>query len=312
MNTKHVIGWIVLLFFGVIGGYLIANMNKSKEMMESVSISGGENMMDIEMNDLKKETEDTLQKVNTKVSASADGTAIWQFPDKRLLNPEIFGTPDTPYNVELFPLEMRDISEDGMAYTRIKNPSMFSNNIKKTTGSISIVVEDLTAKDRPDSKDTATVEANFKWPNGENFRVVLKKLIPVWPDHPFFGWVGTNVLMHGGTGIWTPLVEQEFSYITLWGLWDLYKNDKLIDTKRIVHVMASERTRDENFQIGFWVALPNQLEVHLALPPKKGSPNGPIDSPVPTWVILKNGSEQPFMHVNFYDNIKIKGNKFVK
>ncbi len=156
------------------------------------------------------------------------------------------------------------------------------------------------------------MEANFKGPSGEDFKVVLTKLIPVGPDHPFFGGVGTDVLMHGATGIGTPLVSEEFSYITLWGLGDLYKDGKLIDSNRVIHVMVSERTRDADYQVGFGVAQPDKLEIHLAMPPLKGSPNGPVASPLPTGVTLPNGKEQPFIHTNFYGNITLKGDKFIQ
>ncbi len=246
------------------------------------------------------------------MTSEADGEAIWQFPDKRELDPEIFGTPQNPLNVDLLPLDNRLVSEDGKSYTTIKEPAMFSNNIAKTTGSIKISVEDLTAKDGPNSKDKASVEANFKGPNGEDFKVVLKKLISTGGEHQMFGGVGTDVLMHGSTGIGTPLVAEEFSYITLWGIGDFYKDGKLVDQGRIIHVMVSERTRDDNFKVGFDVANPDELEIHLAMPPKKGSPNGPVDSPVPTGVILPNGVEQPFIHTNFYGNVQLTGNQFVK
>ena len=254
----------------------------------------------------------SLSQTSIKMSATADGIAIWQFPDKRALDPELFGTPQSPINVDLLPIAMRETNAEGTAYTTIKEPSMFSNKIKETTGSITLSIEDLTAKDGANSKDKAEMEANFKGPNGEDFKVVLKKLIPVGPEHTFFGGVGTNVLMHGATGIGTPLVVEEFSYITLWGLGEFYIDGKLVDENRIIHVMVSERTRDENFKLSFGVAQPDNLEIHLAMPPKKGSPDGPVDSPLPTGVILPNGNEQPFIHTNFYGNIELVGNTFVK
>ncbi|MFV2035338.1 MAG: hypothetical protein ACC631_09570, partial [Halocynthiibacter sp.] len=55
---------------------------------------------------------------------------------------------------------------------------------------------------------------------------------------------------------------------------------------------------------------PDQLEYHLAMPPLKGSPTGPVPSPVPTGVELPNGKMQPFIHVNFYGNAKLHGNQF--
>ena len=246
------------------------------------------------------------------MTADADGVAIWQFPDLKALDPEIFGTPQSPLNVDLLPLGMRATNEAGTAYTTTSKPVMFSDKIKKTTGSIAISVNDLTAKDGPNSKDTAEMEANFKGPNGEDFRVVLNKLITKGGEHQMFGGVGSNVLMHGSTGIGTPLVAEEFSYITLWGVGDLYKDGKLVDEGRIIHVMVSEKTRDENFKLGLGVASPDKLEIHLAMPPKKATPNGPVDSPVKTGVTLPNGAEQPFIHANFYGNIQLTGNQFAK
>ncbi|VAW18195.1 hypothetical protein MNBD_ALPHA12-1163 [hydrothermal vent metagenome] len=244
------------------------------------------------------------------MSASANGQALWQFPDKRALNPAIFGTPAAPLNVDLLPLSMRDTNANGTAYTTIKSPAAFSNNIKMITGEFALEVKDVTAKDSPNSADKVALDASFVGPNGKTYRVVMNKVIPVGPEHPFYGGVGTDILMHGATGIGTPLVAQEFSYITVWGLGDLYIDGKLADTMRIIHVMVSERTRNANFKIGFGVAEPDKLEIHLMLPPQKGAMTGPVDSPVPTGLMLPNGKEQPFIHVNFYGNAKLEGDRF--
>jgi len=246
------------------------------------------------------------------MTASADGVAIWQFPDLRVLDPELFGTPQSPLNVDLLPLAMRATNEAGTAYTTTSKPVPFSDKVQETTGSITISVNDLTAKDGPNSKDTAEMEANFKGPNGEDFRVVLNKLISKGGEHQMFGGVGSNVLMHGSTGIGTPLVAEEFSYITLWGIGDLYRDGELVDEGRIIHMMVSEKTRDAEFNLGLGVASPDELEIHLMLPPKKPSPTGPVDSPVKTGVTLPNGAEQPFIHTNFYGNIVLTGNQFAK
>jgi len=245
------------------------------------------------------------------MGASASGTAIWQFPDKRQLDPALFGTPDAPINVALMPLANRAVTADGSAYTTIVKPSMFSNKIAMTTGSFDMQVRDLTAKDGKGSADEIAMEAEFTGPKGQVFRVVMNKIIPKGPDHAFFGGVGTNVLMHGATGIGTPLVVEEFSYITAWGLGDMYIDGELVDSGRIVHIMVSERTRDDDFKVGFGVAKPDELEIHLAMMPMKGSPTGPVPSPVPTGVMLPNGKEQPFIHVNFYGDAKVTGNRFV-
>ncbi len=245
------------------------------------------------------------------MSASANGVALWQFPDKKKLDPVLFGTPAAPLNVDLLPLANRETTADGAAYTTIKKPSMFSNNIKMTTGKFKMEVTDATPKDSKSSKDKISMEASFMGPMGKKFRVTMNKVIPVGPDHPFFGGVGTNVLMHGATGIGTPLVAREFSYITAWGLGDIYIDGNKVDSKRVIHIMVSERTRDANYKVGFGVAMPDELEIHLAMPPMKGSPTGPVPSPVPTGVKLPNGKNQPFIHVNFYGNAKLNGNQFV-
>lgn len=245
------------------------------------------------------------------MAASADGTALWQFPDKRALDPALFGTPANPLNVELLPLADRLTSADGQSWTTIAKPLMFSNKIAMTTGAFTMQVRDLTAKDGMGSKDQIDATAEFTAPDGRLFKVVVKKVIPKGPDHPFFGGVGTNVLMHGGTGIGTPLVAEEFSYITAWAIGDLYIDGELVDRGRVVHIMVSERTRDADFVSGFDVAMPDQLEIHLAMPPLKGSPTGPVPSPVPTGLMLPNGKQQPFIHVNFYGNAKVTGNRFL-
>lgn len=244
------------------------------------------------------------------MSASADGLALWQFPDKRALNPVIFGTPDAPLNVDLLPLENRLANADGSAYTTIKNPAAFSNNIKMTTGTFNVTISDLTAKDSPDSADKIDLDASFIGPNGKTYRVVMNKVIPGSTVHQNIGAHATKERMLGANGIGTPLVAEEFSYITAWGIGDLYIDGELVDTKRVVHVMVSERTRDDDFKVGFGVAKPDDLEIHLMLPPAKGSMNGPVMSPVPTGLILPNGVEQPFIHVNFYGDADLDGNQF--
>ena len=245
------------------------------------------------------------------MSASADGVAIWQFPDKRALDPALFGTPANPMNVDLLPLAMRASNADASAYTVTSKPVPFSDRIARTTGSFAMQVRDLTARDGKGSRDAIDMEARFAGPDGKKYRVVVRKLIPKGPDHPFFGGVGTNVLMHGATGIGTPLVAQEFSYITAWGIGDFYVDGKKVDSGRVVHVMVSERTRDKDFRIGFDVAEPDKLEVHLILPPLKASPTGPVPSPVPTGLVLPNGMQQPFVHINFYGNIQVRGDRFL-
>lgn len=188
---------------------------------------------------------------------------------------------------------------------------MFSNRIAMISGRFDMQVRDLTAKDGADSKDEIAMTAEFQGPGGRTFRVEMNRVIPRGGDHPFFGGVGTNVLMHGAYGSGTPLVAEEFSYITAWGIGALFIDGELIDNSRIVHIMVSERTRDDEYKVGFGVAKPDELEIHLAMPPAAPSPGGPVPSPVPTGVTLPNGKQQPCIHENFYGNASVAGNRFV-
>lgn len=247
----------------------------------------------------------------TKISVQASGDGIWMLPSKRGLDPELFGTPDNPLKTNLLPVAMREVSEDGSSFTTTAGMGPFSNNVKEITGTISISIKDLTPLDNPNSKDEATLEATFTDPTGQDtYKVVLKKLIPMGPDHQFFGGVGTDVYMHGSTEVGTPLMPTMLSYVTLWGFGDLYKNGEQIDDMRIIHLMVSERLRDDNFQLGFGAAKPDELEIHLIMPPTKASPSGPVDNPVPTGFILPNGIEQPFFHVNYY-NVEMDGDRYL-
>ena len=277
------------LLRGVIAGAVLSGLAFAAQAQDAMEMWGGPGVM----------------------GASAQGVAIWQYPDRRALDPALFGTPDAPLNIDLLPLGNRETTADGSAYTTIRNPAMFSNNIEMIEGSFAMQVRDLTARDSPDSRDEIAMEAEFTAPDGRTIRVVMDRVIPVGPDHPFFGGVGTDVLMHGSTGIGTPLVAREFSYITAWGVGDIYVDGEMADQGRVVHVMVSERTRDAEYMAGFDVAMPDALEIHLALPPVRVSPSGPQPSPVPTGVMLPNGAEQPFIHVNFYGNAEVTGNRFV-
>jgi len=284
-NTTLIIGVVIALILGGIIGYAGVS---PKEVVKEVTVPG------------------------TEISVQASGDGIWMLPGKRELDPELFGTPDNPLKTNLLPVAMREVSDDGSSFTTTAGVGPFSNNVKPITGgTISISVKDLTLLDSPNSKDEATLEATFTDPSGQNtYKVVLKKLIPMGPDHQFFGGVGTDVYMHGSTEIGTPLMPTMMSYVTLWGFGDLYRNDELIDSMRIIHVMVSERQRTDDFKLGFGAAKPDELEIHVIMPPTKASPSGPVGNPVPTGFILPNGVEQPFIHVNYY-NIDMKGDRYL-
>ena len=226
----------------------------------------------------------------------------------------MFGTPAEPKKTDLLALANRGINEAGDAYTNVINSWVFTFAKTNTEGTINLSVNDLTARDTPFSRDKATMEAEFKGPDGEDFRVVLKKIHKEGPyEHEVFGGVATNVLLHGTTGRGTPFVPREFSYIVIWGEGDLYRNGELIDSDLSVFVEVSQRASKENFKMRLNESEFEEvgMKIHLVLFASVTKDSGNEVPPMKTGIILPDGKEQPFIHVNFIENIKITGNELI-
>ncbi len=250
--------------------------------------------------------------MGTRTTVEASSDVIWILPGKRDLDPEVFGTPDQPAMLEELPLEERMVSEDGESFTTTKGPTAFSDKVKSIQGNITLAVDDRSPVDGPNSLDEAALTAEFTGPGGMNeYRVVLEDTIPVGPHHQFFGGVGTDVYMHGSTGIGDPLEVPVFAYVTLWGYGKVYRNGEMVGERRLIHSMVTPRVRDEDGTLGFSQGDDlRELSVHLVLPPTKVTKEGPMEDPAPTGFELPNGNEQPFFHVNFRE-VNIHGNRFL-
>ena len=248
----------------------------------------------------------------TKTTVTASGEGLWIYPGLRKLNPEVFGTPEQPKMVEQLPLNARKVSEDGKSFTTTNSPGPFSNKVAASEGELSLTIWDKTELDSKKSEDKADLEATFKDPSGKNtYRVVLQKLIPVGPHHQFFGGAATNVYMHGSTGVGEPLMPATWSYVTLWGFGDFYRNGEKLDERRLIHVMVTPKMRSEENELGFGIANNDKLEIHFIMPPTKIKQGHPETKPLPTKLLLPNGKEQPFVHFNFYGNIEVEENKYL-
>ncbi len=179
------------------------------------------------------------------------------------------------------------------------NPTPFSNNIKLTTGDYNLVVEDNTDTDSPESTD-AVISVNIKFTanNGRHFKIDRINVIhkPEGAgDHTFFGGVGLNKVMHGNTGIGTPLMPKMLAYITLWGITDLKDatTGEVVAANRIVHIMTASRVRDKDLKLIPSVDVDKSdhdfrmAETHVILPPLDMAGNM---SPVP-------GTDHGFIHM---------------
>jgi hypothetical protein len=188
------------------------------------------------------------------------------------------------------------------------SPTPFSNKTLITDGSYQFKVADLTPEDSEDSRDAVkSVNIQFTGSDGTAYLIDEIKVIhkPLGAgDHTFFGGVGLNKLMHGNTGIGTPLMPKLFSYITLWGKTDL-KNaatGEVIASNRIIHIMTSTNVRDENLDLITSVKEDasdyniKNAQTHIILPPQDMQGNM---NPVP-------GTAHGFLHMMF-ENVKLSG-----
>ena len=186
------------------------------------------------------------------------------------------------------------------------NPTPFSNNIKMTTGTYNLVVEDKVDVDSQNSTDAvSSVNIEFTANNGKRFKIDKINIIHKPDgagDHSFFGGVGLNKMMHGNTGIGTNLMPKMLAYITLWGLVDLKDaaTGKVVASNRIVHIMVGSRVRTKELKLitdvdtdksnhDTWMA-----ETHVILIPQDMAGN---KSPVP-------GTDHGFIHM-MWENVNL-------
>ncbi|MDW7756047.1 MAG: hypothetical protein SCH68_12890, partial [Brevefilum sp.] len=178
----------------------------------------------------------------------------WILPGPRELDPNIFGTPELPLGFEPdvgVPLEGRLTNEDGTAYTTTAFPTPFSDAFAEIEGSFELSVVDVTANDGMESQDQVSFTASFVGPNGKEYTVKVEKAIPVGPDHPFLGGVGTNFIQHGGTGLGTKLSPEVFSYVAFWGIGEFSIDGEVIASNRVVHGMLTNKVRNEAGELVF-------------------------------------------------------------
>lgn len=235
----------------------------------------------------------------------------WILPGPRELDSEIFGTPDKPLGFEHdigVPIDERTTKNNGTEWNETAFPTPFSDKHAVIDGSFDTKMIDRSPFDGPQSKDKANGVFKFTGPDGENeYKVVLKKLIPVGPAHSFFGGVIVDGYLHGTTGYGTRLMPTVYTYGAFWGIGELYINGTLVSDNRLLHVMTTENVRDENYELMTDSELPHEgIDTHVMMPNVEVTPDGPEESPVPTQYELPNGQNQPFLHIMYEDtNLKV-------
>lgn len=276
----------------------------------------------------------------TEVSQPEGGIVYWVLPGPRTLGEATFGTPDNPKALfqprleaakqakgppavpatlkELpfmvgVPEKARSVTDDGTYI--LETPTPFSNNARIISGRFETMMKDVVREDTPgkpgNTPDTASFEAEFSDPAGNDYRVVLDHVVkPPFPGYETQGGVFTEDIMHGDTGTGTPLMPKQYAYAAWWGLGALFINGEKVDDHRVMHLMTTEVVRDRDYNLVHTEDLPlgpderhirdQEHHTHLMMPPLRGVPGkGPVFDPVPTAFELPNGKTQPFLHIMF-------------
>ncbi len=235
------------------------------------------------------------------------GTAYLALPDNRRIDPNIFGSPKMPRAFEGtpgitgLPLMARGIKNGN--YTKMKMKSPFGDkHLTVGDAQLKIKAVDATSTDAAVTKDQLQFEASWKDKAGNTYTVKAGKLITRGLEFPTFGGVATNLILHGFTGLGTPLMPSEYTYFAFWAIGDIYKNGELVDKMRIVHGMLTEYVRTKGYKLALDSEVtPTAMHFHLMVPPFK--PNMKTmafeQTPVKTGFKLPNGMSLPFWHVMF-------------
>ena len=253
--------------------------------------------------------------VNVTVTQEGGGVLVG-LPDKRKIDPAVFGTPEMPRRfggtpgITGLPMPMRE--QEGGDYTNMMNNSPFGDKFMQLgNADLSIRVTDATATDAAKTEDKIQFRAKWEDRSGNIYEVRCNQPIPMGLEFPTFGGVMTNHILHGFTGLGTPLMPTEYSYMAFWGMGTVFKNGQQIDGPRLVHGMLTEYVRAEGYKLAHdHEVTPQRRHFHLMVSPfKPNMQTGHFErKPVKTGFELPNGMELPFWHVMF-ENLDINATR---
>ncbi len=253
--------------------------------------------------------------IDIEIEQKSGGVFV-ALPDKRKLDPNVFGTPEHPRafggtpGINGVPIEAREV-ENGK-YVAFKKMSPFGDRyIVLPNGKLRIKAHDETATDAATTKDRVDFVASWEDKDGNVYEVRSNMVAPHGVEYPTFGGVVTNHILHGFTRIGTALMPSEFTYFAFWGMGTIWKNGKKIDGPRPIHGMLTEYVRKKGYKLAFDNEVtPTRLQFHLMIPPFVVDPNTGkfVHKPVKTGFKLPNGMELPFWHVMF-ENLTVNASR---
>ncbi|GEM_PF-1228239 len=144
---------------------------------------------------------------------------------------------------------------EGPAVLEDQTPlSPYSNRLEVAEASFVISAQDLTPRDGPTSLDVASLNVTYVARPSTGFlrdayRIALTSLLSEGVSHSYFGGVATDISLYGNTGIGTRYLPRTRASLALWGLADIYQNDRLVASDQFVHFVIVQGIRDEHNNI---------------------------------------------------------------
>lgn len=254
----------------------------------------------------------------------------WVLPGPRRISEEVFGTPDNPllgdaalkhakkFNPKMadlldqfptlvaLPEDMRQTNDDGSEFTITSVPTAFSDEARPVEGSLN-----LTYRDRApwagflQGQDEAKLDVQFTDPEDNTYRGQINKLDRKQETHA--GGVLVGGLIHGKTGIGSPLFPQVYNYASFWGVGTLDINDgEQTLENRVIHFMTTQMARDNDYALAVdenmpldWPFLGRSHHTHGFFFPIKMTEVGPTYDPLDLPFPSNKDQGQPFIHIMF-------------
>lgn len=241
------------------------------------------------------------------------GGARVALPDNRDLDSNVFGTPKMPLaftgtpGMSGVPVPFR--KKKGRQFTTLKKKTPFGDkSTVMANGKMMLKAKDVTATDAATTDDEVQFKASWEDKKGNTYAVkCCEMLASAGKEFPTFGGVMTNHILHGFTGIGTPLFPSAYTYAAFWGMGAVMKNGEVVDKPRLVHGMLTEYARKEGYKLAKDSEVtPQRRHFHLMVAPFMPVKDGHsfTHKNVSTGFTLPNGKELPFWHVMF-QNLEI-------
>lgn len=245
------------------------------------------------------------------------GGVFVALPAQRELDSDVFGTPEMPLaftgtpGITGVPVPFRQV-ENGQ-FTQLDRNTPFGNrSMTLPSGNMILQATDATATDAATTEDEVTFKASWEDHEGNTYAVrCCQMLASAGAEFPTFGGVVTNHLLHGFSGVGTPLMPTEYTYAAFWGMGAVLKNGEVVDRPRLVHGMLTEYVRKEGYELATdREVTPTRRHFHLMVAPfmpVQGEHRFEHDN-VQTGFQLPNGQQLPFWHVMF-ENLEIESQR---